>query len=139
MKIQLFLAVSFLLATFVLRPAFAGCDITIKAENKSLKQVQVQLGYSDVRTRAGTWAGLLYGGRKCWGMSPDEPWIFDAKTGYKSVTCELDFGCKVDRRYRFRLFYSGNAIYEYYPSDDEFTERTTIDLRNIGRHFKDYD
>ncbi|MGH8503233.1 MAG: hypothetical protein ACREVE_12335 [Gammaproteobacteria bacterium] len=140
MKTRLFLAVCFLLATVVLRPAFAGCGITIKAENKSLKEIHIQLPYSEVRTRVGTWAGLMFGQRGCQGVGDDyERWIFKPKTGYQSITCELDFGCNADRRYRFRLFYSGNAIYEYYPSDDEFTERTTIDLGNIGRHFKDYE
>lgn len=72
-----------LLFHFGFNPAFAGCDITIKAENRSLKQIQIQLSYSDVRTRLGTWAGLLYGQRECsmWPGAPDVPWTFDAQSG----------------------------------------------------------
>ncbi|MEZ4826533.1 MAG: hypothetical protein R3C61_09595 [Bacteroidia bacterium] len=118
-----------------------GCDITIKAENKSLKKITIQFAESDVKTKTGTWANIYYGNfnnTRC----DKANLILEAKSSNESNRCELDMGCNFDRRYRFKLksVFEGETSYAtvYYPSADGYVESgtTVIDLGNIGRHFK---
>jgi hypothetical protein len=120
--------------------AMMGCNITFKAENKSLKNLYINFEESEVRVKelvAGPWSRL---DTKC---GQDE-WKITSKAGVKSLTCELDLVCNIKRQYKFKLEERGengnvilNSQYVYFPSDDGWVDAgvKTIDLGNIGRHF----
>ncbi|MDX2246957.1 MAG: hypothetical protein SF052_09295 [Bacteroidia bacterium] len=118
-----------------------GCDITIKAENKSLKKITIQFEESDVKTQTGTWSNIYFGtfnNERC----DKANLILESKSGIESNRCELDMGCNFERRYRFKLksVYEGETSYAtvYFPSSTGYANEgtTVIDLGNIGRHFK---
>ncbi|MEZ4774372.1 MAG: hypothetical protein R3D00_14400 [Bacteroidia bacterium] len=118
-----------------------GCDITVKAENKSLKKITIQFSESDVRTQTGSWSNIYFGtfnNTRC----DKANLILESKSGNESNRCELDMGCNFERRYRFKLkcVYEGETSYAtvYYPSSTDYADKgaTVIDLGNIGRHFK---
>ena len=119
---------------------FMGCDVTFKAENKSLKNLYINLEDSQVRAKeiiAGPWARLDI---KC----DRNDWKIPSKEGQKSLVCELDLMCNIKRQYKFKIEERGangsavlNSVWVYYPSESDWVDGgvKTIDLGNIGRHF----
>lgn len=117
----------------------AGCQVSIKAQNTSGKQISILLDESQVRLKTGTWSNLYFsGGNK---QCTAKMIRLAAHAAYESQGCELDFDCDWPRRYRFRL----QCVHEtgaqaqltvYYPSETAFTEVPSIDLGDVGRHFR---
>lgn len=118
-----------------------GCDVTIKAENKSLKKITILFAESDVKTKTGTWSNIYYGAQnktRC----DKKNLVVASKSKTLSNTCEMDLGCNFARRYRFKLksVYEGKTNYftVYYPSSTTYAEKgkAVVNLGNIGRHFR---
>lgn len=118
-----------------------GCDVSIKAENKSLKKITILFAESDVKTRTGTWSNIYYGAQNK-SRCDKKNLVVASKSKTLSNTCEMDLGCNFARRYRFKLksVYEGKTNYYtvYYPSSTTYAEKGTavIKLGNIGRHFR---
>jgi hypothetical protein len=115
-----------------------GCDITIKAENKSNRDLYILLEQSEVRTKqvvAGPWSTL---DTKC----PKDQMHLEAKASVETTTCQMDLICDLQRQYKFKIVEKSNGkvintAWVYYPSDDGWAASgtRTVDLGNIGRHF----
>ncbi|MBL7978808.1 MAG: hypothetical protein JNN12_10750 [Bacteroidetes Order II. Incertae sedis bacterium] len=107
-----------------------GCAITIKMENKSTQKILVSTSFSKVKIKNGLWARI-------WPSHVDAFYV-PAK-GSMTESSSLDFGCDIDRQYKFRFWRTEDGVtsnlYHYYPSEDGFTQKTTIDIGNIGRFF----
>ncbi|HCR48602.1 MAG TPA: hypothetical protein DIW24_03160 [Bacteroidetes bacterium] len=107
-----------------------GCAITIKMENKSTANILVSTPFSKVKIKNGLWA-------RVWPGYVDS-FNVPAK-GNITESSSLDLGCDIDRQYKFRFWRTKDGVtsnlYHYYPSEDGFTRKTTIDLGNIGRFF----
>lgn len=124
--------------------AAAGCGVTLKASYTTPVQgnadILVYLNgsqptnsdkSSQVRVKLGTWyklKGCTWSTRT---YRPGESF---------TVACTLDFGCGKDRRYRLyvRAVNAATGVvindgYKYYPSEDGFTEHTTIDFGDLGK------
>ncbi|MEM7375054.1 MAG: hypothetical protein AAF587_41050 [Bacteroidota bacterium] len=118
-----------------------GCDITIKAENKSLKKITIQFADSDVKTKTGTWSNIYYGAQNR-SRCNKKNLVVNAKSSTLTNSCEMDLGCNFQRRYRFKLksVFEGKTSYYtvYFPSSTSYCEKgkTVINLGNIGRHFR---
>lgn len=118
-----------------------GCDITIKAENKSLKKITIQFAESDVKTKTGTWSNIYYGAQNR-SRCDKKNLVVNAKSSTMTNSCEMDLGCNFQRRYRFKLksVFEGKTSYYtvYFPSSTSYCEKgkTVINLGNIGRHFR---
>lgn len=118
-----------------------GCDVSIKAENKSLKKITILFAESDVKTKTGTWSNIYYGAQNR-SRCNKKNLVVDAKSSTKTNSCEMDLGCNFQRRYRFKLksVYEGKTSYYtvYFPSSTGYADKgkTTINLGNIGRHFR---
>lgn len=117
-----------------------GCDVTIKAENKSNKTITILFEESDVKTKTGTWSNIYFGNfnkSRC-----DKATVkLNAKSATKSNVCEMDMGCNFERRYRFKLKCNDNGkisyFTRYYPSSTSYADKgkSVIDLGNVGKHF----
>lgn len=129
--LALVLAAVFLLPTLE-TAAHAGCQITLKGRNDSSNDrvVQVRWERSQVRNRLGTWRGF-----------PVPPWATSSTLHLGphesfSRVWTFDFGCNVDRRYRFRLVqWTAEHVY-YYPSESAFTREVVINLWDLNRFFQ---
>lgn len=124
--------------------AAAGCDVTLKGSYTTPVEGGVELlvylngiepsndiGHktSQVRVKLGTWYQI----KGCtWSTRTYHPG--DSFT----VACTLDFGCGKDRRYRLYVRAQSNGIvvndgFKYFPSEDGFTDKTTIDFGDLGK------
>lgn len=125
--------------------AVAGCEVTLKGSyttpvegsakilvylNGTEPSNTAGLKTSQVRVKLGTWYKI----KGC---------TWSTRTYYPgdsfTVACTLDFGCGKDRRYRLyvRALDSADVVindgFKYFPSEDGFTEKTTIDFGDLGK------
>jgi hypothetical protein len=116
-----------------------GCNITVKAENKSERTLVINLAKSQVRSKqivAGFWSDLV---------DKNDP-VTEMYLGAKAPTLSTTFGlklwCDLKRQYKFLIeerVGTGvvSSVWVYYPSQDDWADANTktINLGNIGRHF----
>ncbi|MGE0553578.1 MAG: hypothetical protein AB7R55_09140, partial [Gemmatimonadales bacterium] len=69
-------------------PTAYGCDITVRAHNKSTTNVTIDLEDSEVKVRNGLWSKLNQGGN----------WIDNTGGEHESKVVTLDLGCNFDRQ-----------------------------------------
>jgi len=111
--------------------ASAGCRVTFQGRNGSQTiTYKMMWEASQVRNRLGTWRHLP--------ATPDQSNVQPGRTF--SLLFYLDFGCNVDRRYRFTIYptageRSNMAFEYYYPSSSSFTRDTVINFGDINRFF----
>lgn len=136
-----------LVAIFVLlwtQPARAGCRVSVQGRNGSPSKI-IDMRWltggqaSAVRNRIGVWRRLPApsGG----GVSAQSGNLSALPPGGSfSVVFELDFGCNVDRRWRFHIArneggYRWSSYVAYYPSQSDFTHEVVISLGDVNRFF----
>ena len=113
---------------------YLPCEITIQGANRSEKAIEVDLNASRVKTKSGLWQTLEAGE----GVCVSAAMALSAQSGAREATCTLERACDQDRRYKFKMTYDGNIVWAYYPSADGWTKDTTLNLGDIGRHFRGY-
>jgi len=113
------------LPVITMAPTAAGCDITVRAHNRSSVSVTIDLEDSEVKVRNGFWSRLNQGGN----------WIVNTGGDHESKVVSLDLGCSFDRQYKFLMRSGGDEKYIYFPDNDEFTRSVSLGLANVGRHF----
>lgn len=127
-KLVLSFVLSMILAPLWEAGAHAGCQVTFQGRNGSTSRpYQIVWPESQVRIRIGTWKKLGTTGTTA--LNPGQTF---------SQVLPLDFGCNVDRRYRFSIVArpgSLDAYVKYYPSPSSFTRNTVIDLGDVNRYF----
>jgi len=117
----------------VVRGSDRACDVTFDGRHGGATgQIAVDFGESQVRTRIGWWAAIPPRGAS--------PTVFTLAPGGRfSEVYRLDLACNAHRRYRFAITASNGAQqFEhtfYYPSEDGFTQETSIDLGALSRFF----
>jgi hypothetical protein len=143
-SIALAIAASASLLLFPGVDALAGCQVTLKGAYTTpvsgAEHIRVYLnGFtadgsgnktSQVRVKLGTWNRI----KGCtWSIREHDP-------GESfTVACTLDLGCGQKRRYRLyvRAEDSSDVVindgFDYFPSDDDWTESTTINFGDLGR------
>jgi hypothetical protein len=137
-------ALSSLCLWFATGDALAGCRVTLKgAYTTPVAGAEKLLVYlngaappnngdktSQVRVKVGTWykiKGCTWSTRE---YRPGESF---------TVACTLDLGCGSKRRYRLYVRAVGtndvvvNDGYKYLPSEDDWTESTTVDFGDLGK------
>jgi hypothetical protein len=112
-------------ATITMTPTAAGCDITVRAHNKSGANVTIDLEDSEVKVRNGFWSKFNQGGT----------WVVNTGGAHESKVVSLDLGCSFDRQYKFLMRSGGDEKYIYFPGASDFTESVSLGLANVGRHF----
>lgn len=112
------------------------CEITIQGANQSAKAIEVDLNESRVKTKSGLWQTLEVAGGE--GVCTRSAMALSARSSAKRATCTLERACNQERRYKFKMTYDGNIVWAYYPSANGWTTDTTLDLGDIGRHFRGY-
>lgn len=108
-----------------LTPTAYGCDITVRAHNKSTKNVAIDLEDSEVKVKNGLWSKLNQGGN----------WVINTGGEHESKTVTLDLGCSFNRQYKFLMRSGGNEKYIYFPDPNTFTTSVSLGLADVGRHF----
>jgi len=127
-KLALSVVLSMILAPLWEAGAHAGCQVTFQGRNGSADHpYQIVWPESQVRIRIGTWKRLGTTGTT--DLNPGQTF---------SRALALDFGCNIDRRYRFSIIASPGSLakyVKYYPSASSFTRNTVIDLGDVNRYF----
>ena len=106
-------------------PTAFGCDITVRAHNKSTSNVTIDLEDSESKIKNGFWKKFNEGGT----------WVVNTGGEHESTGVSLDRGCDVRRQYKVRKTQGDNIKYIYFPGEDDLTESTPLGLANVGRHF----
>ncbi|GAB5535995.1 MAG: hypothetical protein Rubg2KO_22440 [Rubricoccaceae bacterium] len=112
------------------------CAITIQAENRSTKAIEVDVNESRVKTKSGLWQTLEAAGGE--GACTRSALGFEGRSGAAESVCTLARACDQERRYKFKMTYDGNIVWAYYPSANGWTTDTVLDLGNVGRHFQGF-
>jgi len=119
-----------------LGPVYLPCEITIQAENRSTKAINVDLDESRVKTKSGLWQTLEAAGGD--GVCTRSTLGLSGRTAATESTCTLERACDQERRYKFKMTYDGNIVWAYYPSANGWTTDTKVDLGDVGRHFRGF-
>ena len=115
--------------------AHLPCEITIKAENRGGKAIDVDLNQSRVKTKRSLWQTLEVAGGEGVCASPT---LSPSRRASSEEPCTLAQGCEQERRYKFKMTYDGNIVWAYYPSANGWTTDTVLDLGDVGRHFRGF-
>ena len=112
------------------------CDITFRGRHGGASdEITIDFRESQVRTRVGWWAAIARG-RGEWGGDGPDPGTVTLRPGDTfERDYSLTFGCNARRRYRFHITADGNEHTLTYPSEDEFTQQTLVDLGDVSRFF----
>lgn len=112
------------------------CDITFRGRHGgATDEITIDFRESQVRTRVGWWAAIARG-RGEWGGDGPDPETVTLRPGDTfERDYSLTFGCNARRRYRFHITADGNEHTLTYPSEDEFTQQTLVDLGDVSRFF----
>lgn len=132
-------------STVCVRPAHAGCKITVKAQykkeikdpvtGKRVEKITLDLIDSDVKAKPGWWKKMQ---NMC---NPNQ--LVISYGGSISTSCELDLSCG-KRQFRFDSFFidaNGNkqgGEISYVPARDEWKDldtNTTVDVGDLGAKF----
>lgn len=111
--------------TVTLAPTAGGCDITVRAHNKSGSNVTIDLEDSEAKVKYGLWKKFNQGGN----------WVVNTGGEHESQVVNLDLGCDLLRQYKFLMRSGDDDKYVYFPDEDEFTSSVSLGLANVGRHF----
>jgi hypothetical protein len=106
-------------------PTGLGCDITIRAHNKSSANVTIDLEDSEVKIKNGLWSKLNQGGN----------WVVNTGGEHESKVVSLDLGCTFERQYKFLMRSGGDEKYIHFPDPGSFTTSVSLGLADVGRHF----
>ena len=109
------------------------CDITFRGRHGgATDEITIDFRESQVRTRVGWWAAIA----EEWGGDGPDPGTVTLRPGDTfERDYSLTFGCNARRRYRFHIAADGNEHTLTYPSEDEFTQQTLVDLGDVSRFF----
>jgi hypothetical protein len=124
------------------RPAKAGCKITVKAHykreardpksGKRIEKITLDLVESDVKARSGTWKKMQ---NMC---NPNQLTV--PFGGSISTSCELDLGCG-EHQFRFESYYvdangdKQDGAISYVPARNEWQDldtSTTVEVGELG-------
>lgn len=122
--------------TEALGQVYLPCEVTIRAANRSVKTIELDLNDSRVKTKSGLWQTLKAAGGE--GVCSNAVMGLSARSDAKQAVCTLERPCDQQRRYKFKMMYDGNIVWAYYPSANGWTTDADLDLGDVGRHFKGF-